>query len=552
MHTGHYHGLMSRAVGFIVLVYGLAIIAAALLRQFQLHGVHDIDAVLASVPLLIGVSYVYLANLLLRLKYNAWLTVTLLSVGECMINGLEIATGGYHHHPFIAFVRAALPLAVFIMLILSRHRFKVRSDARTFTDAVRISLVILLIAYIYGVAGFCLLDQKDFHQEISLTTAMHQTIDQFGLTTKVVTPHTHRAVLFVDSLSAISIGAGAYVVLSFFQPLRMRFVNQSKRREKAEKMLQQFPADIDDFFKLWPHDKQYYFDSSGQAGLAYHVTRGVALIVGDPFGNPQYFTLMLDHFEELCFVNDWTPCFIHVSDQNLSIYRQRGYTLQKVGEEAVLDLKMFNEAAARKYFRQIQNRFDKLGYSVELTKPPHSQGLMQRLRIISNQWLEKPGRVERRFMLGYFDEPYLQHCRLGLLKDKEHHVQGFINLVPTYPRSTANYDLLRCAKIVPGNSNDYLLMGVLAKLNAEEVQQFNLGFSPLSGLDEKAEDFNIIDSTIRFVYSNGDRIYSFSGLRRFKEKYNPAWHSRYIAYRGGIAGFTRGVAALNRTMRVKK
>ena len=61
---------------------------------------------------------------------------------------------------------------------------------------------------------------------------------------------------------------------------------------------------------------------------------------------------------------------------------------------------------------------------------------------------------------------------------------------------------------------------------------------------------SVIGSALQFLYADGDRFYSFSGLRRFKSKYEPQWQSRYIAYRGGIRGFTRSVTALNKAMQV--
>ena len=51
------------------------------------------------------------------------------------------------------------------------------------------------------------------------------------------------------------------------------------------------------------------------------------------------------------------------------------------------------------------------------------------------------------------------------------------------------------------------------------------------------------------VYSNMDRMYSFSGLYRFKNKYEPNWRERYIAYKGGIRGFTKVMNALIKTMK---
>jgi phosphatidylglycerol lysyltransferase len=448
--------------------------------------------------------------------------------------------------------RVCLPIMMMALLWLTRSAFKVRSDMRTFQQALWVSILVLTVAFLYGLAGFAILDDHDFHHEMSTLTAAHQTIDQLGLTTNHTVAYTRRARLFLDSLSVISIAAVGYAAISLFEPIRVRLANQATQRSHAALLLEEYPSDIDDYFKLWPHDKHYYFDSSGTAGLSYHVSRGVALIVGNPFGNPKRFKNLVDNFLELCFVNDWLPAFIHVDNRNRKLFESRNFKLQKIGEEAVVNLANFESVKSNKYFRQIRNRFDKLGYAVEVTQPPHDDKILSRLREISNDWLGKPGRAERGFMLGYFNVSYLQNSQLALLYDADHQIQGFINLVPTFEKGTANFDLLRCSSQAPGNANDFLMQGLIEYLVQDGVHTFNLGLCPLAGVDApNSEETTLADQALRFMYANGDRFYSFSGLRRFKGKYEPAWEPRYIAYQGGIRNFTRALTALNRAMKIE-
>ncbi|MEJ0073045.1 MAG: phosphatidylglycerol lysyltransferase domain-containing protein [Candidatus Saccharibacteria bacterium] len=510
---------------------------------------------LVSVPQIAGLGFTYLGTLLLRRKYTAWLAAMVLFALSFLLEAIHFvlfpdfdAAGRIEH--------LMLPVLIVALLWLSRSAFQVRSDVRSFTQAARVSVLVLLVAFAYGVGGFTLLDDHDFHHEIGLPSAMHQTVDQFGLTDDHAVAYTRRARLFVDSLSVLSVAAVGYAAISLFQPIRMRLVNQTSQRDHAERLLREYPSDIDDFFKLWPHDKLYYFDKSGEAALAYHVSRGVALVVGNPFGEPKRFAKLTKQFTELCFVNDWLPAFIHVDASRRKLYEKRGFRLQKIGEEAVLDLAAWPErqtGKSGKYFREIRNRFTKLGYSVEIVQPPHSQAILNRLREISDQWLEKPGRSERGFMLGYHNDAYFQQAPLALVRDEALQIQGFINMVPTFALHTANYDLLRCSAKAPGNCNDFLLMGLLDHLLADGCTTFNLGLSPLAGLDDPVDskDKTLVDNALRFVYSNGDRLYSFSGLHRFKDKYKPDWQDRYIAYPGGVRNFTRILTALNRAMKVK-
>lgn len=137
-----------------------------------------------------------------------------------------------------------------------------------------------------------------------------------------------------------------------------------------------------------------------------------------------------------------------------------------------------------------------------------------------------------------------------VLRDPAGTIQGFINQILSFDKHEANFDLLRHTKESLGNSNDFLMMNFIEYVHTQGFERLNLGLCPLAGLAAHDEERSVVDNALRFVYANGDRFYSFSGLHRFKAKYDPSWEGRYIAYRGGIANFTRVLSALNRAMRV--
>jgi phosphatidylglycerol lysyltransferase len=39
----------------------------------------------------------------------------------------------------------------------------------------------------------------------------------------------------------------------------------------------------------------------------------------------------------------------------------------------------------------------------------------------------------------------------------------------------------------------------------------------------------------RFVYGHGESFYNFQGVRAYKQKFDPVWEPRYLAYPGGLA-----------------
>jgi phosphatidylglycerol lysyltransferase len=544
-----------------VALHGLFIVASIFAEEMVIRHGHTLRLRTANhltfnIALAFGLSLLYVSLYLRRRKQTAWLAAIgiyafILIVGLGHIVGQSL--GGPFVFEEIYLLRSlVLPALLLLGLVYYAKEFNVRSDLRSFSFSLRFILLLLAIMMTFGVGGMMLMDKTDFHREISFPSAIHYTVDQLGLTTDALIPHTRRAKLFLDSLSTISTLAVAYGLISLFQPLRARLTNQDHDRQLTRQLLKHYGGNSEDFFKLWPHDKFYFFAEDRTAGLAYGVKSGIALVVGDPFGNEKHFDKLLDDFDEFCRLNDWVPGLVHTLPNNNELFKLHGYGLQKIGEEAVVSIEEFVTNTRRdKYFRQINNRFEKLGYSTEMLKPPHSPEIMERINAISKEWLGQPGRAERGFMMGHYSEEYMQMCNLVILRDGDGTIQAFINQIPSFDTDEANFDLLRHSKESISNSNDFLLMHFIDYLNGWGFKRINMGLCPLSGLDDSDEERTVIDSALRFLYANGDRFYSFSGLRRFKSKYKPTWESRYIAYRGGIRGFTRTLAALNRAMKIK-
>jgi phosphatidylglycerol lysyltransferase len=562
LHAIRRHFLIRRQFGvqfvsIVVAAHGFVIIATTLLDQAVMRHNVRITTLLVDLPLLIGMSLLYLSTLLLRRKRTAWL-VTVLAYSFYLGLGISnlIAEVGFDDLNLLRLIRVAvLPALILVLLFVLQPYFVVKSDTQGFRVAARFSFIIIVVALLYGVIGFSLLDKSDFHQEISTTAALHYTVDQFDLTTvHPVHPYTFRAKVFTASLSFISIAAVAYAALSLFQPLRQRLLtDQAVDRQKMIDLMTKYPSKSESFFKVWPKDKHYFFDYDDTSGLAYAVHRGVALCLGDPAGRPTSFKSLLMEFEDFCFGNDWLPAHVHVLDTQRTLFEKQGYALQKIGEEAVVSIVDFQaNVAGNKYFRHIRNKFTKQGYNSELLQPPHHPAVISRLKEISDDWLSRGGRDERGFAMGYFTEEYMQMCNIMVIRDAAGTIQAFLNQIPAdFDTAEATYDLLRYTHSSIGNSNDFLLLSYIDYLQTQQYSHVNLGLCPLYGLDDKSEDSGLIDGLLRFAFANGDRFYSFSGLSRFKSKYEPEWRDSYLAYKGGIRGITKTANALMRSMRVK-
>lgn len=546
--------VMLRLVAFAVFVNGLLITLGSLDEHVVLHKRIWQSSFQISLAICIGVSLIYLSTLLSRRKRTAWLVTMCVYAFTLAANvtGLLLGESDFSTHPLSLARHLFLPLVIVGALLYYSREFYVRSDTQSFAQSLRRAGLVLFVALLYGVIGFHLLDKRDFHQNITLAQSIQYTIDQFGLTTtSTLKGYSPRGNAFLDSLSIISTLSVGYAFLALFQPLKARLADQTANRALMQRILASHSNSSEDFFKLWPHDKSYLFSDDHKAGLAYHVTRGVALCVGDPVGPEHSQANLMERFLTECEINDWLPSFILTGQEYSPFYRQHQFSVQKIGEEAIIPIDNFLETKLKdKYFRQIVNKFEKQGYTTQMLEPPHSNGLLRRLKEVSDSWLSLPGRDERGIMMGYFSDDYLQRCPVMVLRDDAGTIQAFINQVAQMDKVEANYDMLRQTTHALSNSNDFLLINFMLYLHAQGFKQLNMGLCPLAGIGEaEGIEQSRYDAVIKFVYTNGDRIYSFSGLHKFKTKYDPQWKGRYLAYKGGVRGLTRTLRALTRAMK---
>jgi phosphatidylglycerol lysyltransferase len=89
-------------------------------------------------------------------------------------------------------------------------------------------------------------------------------------------------------------------------------------------------------------------------------------------------------------------------------------------------------------------------------------------------------------------------------------------------------DLMRYADDAPKNVMDFLFVELIAWGRAQGFQAFEFGMAPLSGLEDRPLA-PIMSRVGRLLYERAEDIYNFQGVHRYKDKYDPAWHPRYIA-----------------------
>ncbi len=520
--------LYVRSASFLTFMSGLSLVLEPLLRHTTHHYTSYFIPIGARnvayfTSLFLGLVLIYLAYELSQHKHSAWL----ITLGA---SALSLCIGVLIDEPIIHGIFAITLIA---MLIAGRNQFIVRSHATN----LRLSLIALggsiLFALAYGTLGFWLLDMRDFGVNFSLLDAFENTLSQYVLLgNSELIPHTHYGMWFLESLSIVGVATIIYCLFTILRPLRYELRRLPAEREQAELLLQKYGGGIDDYFKLWPRDKSFFFSLDGESFIAYAVSRGVAVCFADPAGKPESIPKVMHEFRSFCVSNGWLIAHVAASNMYKSLYEQSGFSSMLIGADAIIDVtKFMTETSRNKYFRNIANRFNKSGVTAQRYLPPHSPELIDELRYVSNDWLKIPGHKQWQFITGYFSSKYFESTPLFVVRDGEGRAVAFANELPSFKAGEATVDLMRHKRNAPKNVMDFMFIKLIAQLQEDGVQKFNLGISPLARQTFSGNNEKLLD----YIYLASQRFVSTKGLHQYKSKFEPDWDPRYVYYLGSTS-----------------
>ncbi len=271
---------------------------------------------------------------------------------------------------------------------------------------------------------------------------------------------------------------------------------------------------------LWSEDRKTF--------IMYDTTRKYWIAMGDPVGKLENRETLVWQFREMADKNNARIAFYQVSQDNLPLYLDLGLVLIKLGEEARVFLQDFDlKGGKRSGLRSTYNKFAKLDLKFDILEREQVKTRMSGLRHVSDSWLQTKNAGEKGFSLGYFSERYLCRCRCAVITQTDT-ILAFANLWETGNRQEMSIDLMRYTPGAPSGIMEYLFIQLMLWGRTQGYQWFNLGMSPLSGLERRplAPLWHKVGNA---VFKYGDHFYNFEGLHAYKEKFNPVWRPRYLA-----------------------
>lgn len=472
---------------------------------------------------------IYLTRHLLRGEKISWIIFTIIIFGEL------IKFSSLYIEP----VEIMVYLMLFAALSIVGFAFDRSTSFSYHKKLFKILLPVLVLASATILLAFLFRIFNRFAWEHSLFTPWRVAGRTLLLNVAVDNHEPIKARIFAQVLSAIGIIFYFWIAFSIFTPKDKlgHFIS----RKGAKKIIENHSNSSEDYFKIWPTDKQYWQFNS-ETVIAYKIVGKIAYALADPIGKDPWGAMT--EFKKVCRDNGLIVTYLMVDEYNSKKYKESDFKLIQVGASAEINIDKFTlETVKNKWWRWIRNKNKKLGLSYEKILQPKNFDLYQ-LAKINKDWLDDGQRQERGFALGYYDEEYMKNSIVHVLKDETGKIVAFANQLPTFNNSkTVSIDLMRSYKAY-GGSVSFLLSEMLINFKEEgKFSVFDLGFVPLASNSTISKQSQLIQALIKPVFSA-------KGLVQFKDKFEPVWKANYIAWDGDSVDIMNIAKNMNKLLKL--
>jgi len=340
------------------------------------------------------------------------------------------------------------------------------------------------------------------------------------------------------------LGVGFFALIMVLRPVIIRRRAHSPADfENVTRLVETYSDDPMAVFALLS-DKHYYFEEGVEGVVAYALWWNVAVVLADPICRPDCREQLVHGFIRHCRSCDWKPVFYCLNHVHRDIYERVGFQLIRIAEEARLRLTDFKLDGARfQNLRTARNKARKNGlvfgwYGGEGALL--DEQMEHQLLDLSKEWLARKRGGEMGFDLSSFNPQHIREKGATVVRSPEGRLEAFATWHAYAQGRGRCLDLMR-SHAEARDVMDFLILEAIQSFRDQGVEEICFGSAPLANTSDPSEH-SMYDRSIRFVFENLERFYGYKRLFFFKQKYQPCWEARYLAYPCGTSLLLVGVA----------
>jgi len=428
----------------------------------------------------------------------------------------------------IDYEEATFSLVVLIGLVTSRKEYYVKHNSRLRYLGIQTTLLSVAAVVLYGTIGFYFLDERHFNVDFSFLESVKYTLENFVLIESAdLVPQDAFARGFLYSISISGVLSIGFLVYTLIRPYILKDTTEEEEFEWAKKQLDIYGNSAMDYFKTYK-DKLIYRSAELEGFISYRISGNFAVVLETPVTSPENLKAFIKSFDKYCFESGVKSFYYRVPEESLDPFISSGKKKLYLGQEGVVDLTSFSLAGGnRKSIRNALKKVEEKGFKGKLYTAPIKDGLLQKIKSVSDEWLADTDREEIVFSQGMFDWEELKGQSIITVENAEEKIVAFLNVIPDYARGEGTYDLIRKTADAPNGVIDFILVELFNYLKAMGRTSVNIGFAPLSGLEEPK---NLTERSMKFAYEKIKSFSHYKGLRDAKDKFSPEWHNKYLVY----------------------
>jgi phosphatidylglycerol lysyltransferase len=291
------------------------------------------------------------------------------------------------------------------------------------------------------------------------------------------------------------------------------------------------------YMSTWPGNA-YWFSADGRASIAYRAIVGVAVTVGEPYGDPAAFDSAIAEFAGFCRHRGLQPCLYSVTARARDVTQRLGWQSVQIAEDTLLPLASL-QFSGKKWqgVRAALNKAAREGITAEWWSYPEMPlELLGQIHEISRKWMVDKGLPEMNFMLGGLGELNDPNIRCLIAVGADRKLHAVTSWMPVYDGGRSigwTIDLMR--RNTEGTVRgvmEFLIATAALTFQEEGARFVSLSGAPLAGINRNDSGGPpcALQRVLGMIATTIEPAYGFQSLRQFKDKFQPVYQPLYLTY----------------------
>ncbi|MFE3054289.1 bifunctional lysylphosphatidylglycerol flippase/synthetase MprF [Nocardia sp. NPDC059239] len=283
--------------------------------------------------------------------------------------------------------------------------------------------------------------------------------------------------------------------------------------------------------------KTYFFNESGSAAIAYRARLGIAVVSGDPIGDPGRFPELLTEFSLFAGGHGWRIAVLGASPEVTEMWQRRavdhrGLRAIAVGRDVIVHVDRF-DMVGRKYrnLRQAVSRTKNFGVTTEiLPEVALTEPQRETLLAIVDEW--GSGRQTRGFsmILDHLLDGRHPGMLVVIARDADGQVVGFQRYGASGNGQELSLDVPWRRRDAPNGLDERMIVDLVEYAREHGIKRISLAFAAFPEIFADKHRTRTMQ-TVYLAVRLGDPLIRLESLYRFLRKFNAFGDQRYVLIR---------------------